>query len=223
MQGRTISRAAIALAVVLVCTAAILFAGAQARQQPPPPVPSPAVPSPAVPSPVVEESSERAATIAGPTIAIETDKGVIEFETYPDDAPKSVAHVVALVEQGFYDGQRIQRAEPGFVVQFGDPQSRDLDKRARWGRGPGDGSGTPIGVAEFSMRRQHVRGAVGMAHAGDPMQADSQIYITLAPHPQLDGLFVVVGQVVRGDDVLERLERGEVIRRVTVSATGAGR
>jgi len=165
-------------------------------------------------------AAQRDPAIAGPRITIETDKGAIVVETFPEDAPKTVAHVVALVEQGFYDGQRLHRAEPQFVVQFGDPQSRDLDKRARWGRGPGDGSGTPIGAAEFSKRRLHVAGAVGMAHAGDPFKADSQIYITRAPLPQFDGLFVVFGQVVSGEDVLARLERGDIVRRVTVGARG---
>ncbi len=57
-----------------------------------------------------------------PVIVVETPKGSFEFETYPNEAPKTVAHIEELVTQGFYDGQRVHRAVPGFVVQFGDPQ-----------------------------------------------------------------------------------------------------
>ena len=57
---------------------------------------------------------------AGPIIVVETTKGTFEFETYPADAPKTVAHVVELVKRGFYDGQRVHRALPGFLVQWGE-------------------------------------------------------------------------------------------------------
>ena len=65
------------------------------------------------------------ANAAGPVIVVETTKGTFAFETYPREAPKTVAHVVALVRRGFYDGQRVHRAVPGFLVQWGDPRSRD--------------------------------------------------------------------------------------------------
>src|SRR5262249_32717833 len=90
-----------------------------------------------------------------PTIVVETSSGVFTIETYPLEAPKTVAHVVDLVRQGFYDGQRIHRAIPGFIVQWGDPRSRDLDREAEWGRGAAASSGKPIGVAEISRKRQH--------------------------------------------------------------------
>jgi hypothetical protein len=61
---------------------------------------------------------------AAPVIVVETSRGTFEVETYPDDAPRTVAHIVALVERGFYDGQRIHRAVPAFVVQWGDPRTR---------------------------------------------------------------------------------------------------
>jgi cyclophilin family peptidyl-prolyl cis-trans isomerase len=125
-----------------------------------------------------------------------------------------VAHVVELVRARFYDGQRIHRAVPGFVVQFGDPQTRDPGKRELWGRGAGAASGTPIGAAEVSRKRRHVRGAVGMAHLGNPARADSQIYITLEPRPDLDGRYAVVGQVISGMEVLPQLQVGDEIRRV---------
>ena len=71
-----------------------------------------------------------------PVIVVETSRGTFAFETYPDEAPRTVKHIVELVRRGFYDGQRVHRAIPGFAVQWGDPQSRDLSKEAVWGRGP---------------------------------------------------------------------------------------
>src|SRR5262245_11667970 len=114
----------------------------------------------------------------GPVIVVDTSRGSFSFETFPSDAPLTVAHVVNLVKTGFYDGQRIHRAISGFVVQFGDPQTRDLSTRALWGRGGAAASGKPIGTAEITRRRLHVQGAVAMAHLGDPAKADSQIYVT---------------------------------------------
>ena len=153
---------------------------------------------------------------AGPVIVIETSRGVIEFETYPEDAPKTVDHILALVKRRFYNGQRIHRAEAKFVIQMGDPQTRDYTKRDMWGRGLGSGSGKPIGVAEISKRRTNVRGAVGMAHAGDPTQADSQFYLLRSNQPPLNGKYVVFGQVISGMDVVAQAQVGDVIKRMYV-------
>jgi cyclophilin family peptidyl-prolyl cis-trans isomerase len=151
---------------------------------------------------------------SGPVIVVETTKGSFEFETYPMDAPKTVAHIIELVKRGFYDGQRIHRALPGFVVQWGDPRSSDLSREADWGRGPEASSGHPIGVSELRRKRLHTLGAVAMAHLGNPALADSQIYVTLANRPDLDNRYTVFGHIVGGDDVPARLERGDLIRRM---------
>ena len=84
---------------------------------------------------------------AGPVVVLETVKGTIEFETYPEDAPKTVARVLELVKKGFYNGLRFHRAEANFVIQVGDPTTRDMSKMATWG---GYGSGKPIGAAEIT-------------------------------------------------------------------------
>ena len=148
---------------------------------------------------------------AGPVLVVETVKGTIEIATYPNEAPKTVEHIVALARRNFYNGQRVHRVVPGFVVQFGDPQTRDMTKRDRWGSG---GSGQAIGVAE--VKRTHRLGAVAAAHPGDPRQADSQMYIAFAPQPKLDRDFTVFGQVISGMDVASKLAVNDIIRRITV-------
>jgi cyclophilin family peptidyl-prolyl cis-trans isomerase len=156
------------------------------------------------------------ANVAGPVIVVETSKGTFAFETYPREAPKTVAHVVALVRRGFYDGQRVHRAIPGFLVQWGDPRSRDAGKEAEWGRGPEASSGKPIGASEISKKRLHLAGAVGMAHPGNPAAADSQMYVTLAKRADLDGYYTVFGRVIAGADVPATMERDDVITRMYV-------
>ncbi len=152
---------------------------------------------------------------AGPVIVLETAKGVIEFETYPEEAPKTVAHIVALVKKGFYNGLRFHRVEPKFVVQIGDPQTRNMQLQDSWGRG---GSGKPVGAAEITKKRRHLRGSVGIGHAGDPKTADSQFYIMLGARPTLDGKYTVFGRVTAGMDVVDRLQRADVLRKATVKA-----
>ena len=153
---------------------------------------------------------------AGPVIVVETTKGTFEFETYPVEAPKTVAHIVDLVTHGFYDGQRVHRALPGFLVQWGDPRSRDLSREADWGRGADASSGKPIGVSELRGKRLHTRGAVAMAHQGNPALADSQIYVTLANRPDLNHRYTVFGHITAGGDVPPRLEPGDLIRKMFV-------
>ena len=99
---------------------------------------------------------------------------------------------------------------------MGRPQSRDTSAEPDWGRGAAASSGHPIGVPEITKKRQHASGAVAMAHPGVPGQADSQIYVTLADRRDLNGKNTVFGQVIAGGDVPARLERGDVIRKMSV-------
>ena len=161
-------------------------------------------------------SSSVSAQPAGPVIVVETSKGAFEFETYPVEAPKTVAHIVDLVKRGFYDGQRVHRALPGFLVQWGDPRSRDLSREADWGRGAEASSGHPICASELRRKRLNTRGAVAMAHQGNPALADSQIYVTLANRPDLNNRYTVFGHIIAGDEVPARLERGDQIRKMYV-------
>jgi cyclophilin family peptidyl-prolyl cis-trans isomerase len=159
-----------------------------------------------------------------PQIVVETSKGTFVVQTYPLEAPRTVAHILNLARRGFYDGLLVHRVVPGFVVQFGDPQTRDPAKRELWGRGDGASSGTPIGASEATKKLTHRTGAVGVAHMGNPARADSQIYITLAPRPDLDGQYTVFAQVVEGSDVPSQLQTGDEIRRAAVrEQTSPGR
>ena len=100
------------------------------------------------------------------------------------------------------------------LVQVGDPQSRNVATEAYWGT---VSSGTPIGVAEISNKHKHVRGAVGMAYAGgDARYADSQFYIMKSASPSLDGRYTIVGRVVSGMDVVDKLQKRDVLKNVTV-------
>jgi cyclophilin family peptidyl-prolyl cis-trans isomerase len=152
----------------------------------------------------------------GPIIVFETSKGSFEVETYPNEAPKTVAHILALVRKDFYNGLRIHRVEPGFVVQWGDPQTRDMTKRELWGTG---GSGTAVGVSEVSKTRPHLAGSVGAAFLSDPRAADSQIYVTLSPQPQLNSRYTVLGHVISGMEVVTQLRVTDMIKRASVKET----
>ena len=157
-----------------------------------------------------------AATVAGPIVTVETVKGTIVFETFPGDAPKSVAHIVALVKRRFYDGTAIHRVVPGQLAQWGDQQSRNAQLREWWGRGAQSGSGNPIGVAEIS-KRKHRLGTVSLAHPGSPASADSQMFFALRASPQWDGKYTIVGQVTSGLELLPKLQVGDRIKKVTVA------
>jgi peptidyl-prolyl cis-trans isomerase B (cyclophilin B) len=148
-----------------------------------------------------EAAPEAAPT--GPLLVIETAHGTITIQTFPEDAPKTVARITELAEAGFYDGLTFHRVVPGFVVQGGDPTGT--------GRG---GSGKTI-PPEFNQR-QHVAGTVAMARTQDPNSADSQFYITLAREPHLDGKYTVFGQVIDGMDAVQAIRQGDTMVHVTV-------
>jgi peptidyl-prolyl cis-trans isomerase B (cyclophilin B) len=150
---------------------------------------------------------------AGPIVVLETAKGVIEIETYPEEAPKTVANFLGLVKRGFYNGLRFHRAEANFVIQIGDPQTRDMSKQASWGSGS---SGKPIGVAEITKKRGHGPGAVGMGHSGVAKDASSQFYITLRAAPSLDAKYAVFGRVISGMDVAAKIQKSDVLKRAYV-------
>lgn len=165
--------------------------------------------------------AQKPAGTTAPIIVIETLKGTVEIQLLPAIAPKSVAHLVDLVRKRFYRGLRVHRVERS-LVQLGDPQSRNVGLKAFWGS---QGSGMPIGVAEISKTESHVRGAVGLAYAGDfkdgaAKNADSQFYILKTAAPSLDGRYAIVGHVIKGMDVVDQWDVGEVIRNCYLKGEG---
>ena len=138
--------------------------------------------------------------------------GVITFEFFPADAPKHVENFLKLAREGFYDGQRFHRVEPGFVVQIGDPQSKTLPMNA-----PGMGTGGPGYTikAEFNSR-PFERGVLGMARSDDPDSAGSQVYLMLGPAPFLNGKYTAFGQVTKGMDVVDKIRVGDRITSIKV-------
>ena len=159
-------------------------------------------------------AKKAAAPAAAPVLVFETEKGTFEIETYPQHAPKTVAHIVALVNRKFYNGLRVHRVVRNFVVQIGDPLTRDMAKKDLWGTG---NSGQPIGVAEFGKGLKHTIGMVSMAHGGDPAKtADSQFFIVIGPASHLDGVHQIWGHVTTGMDVVNKLAVPDRIIRATV-------
>jgi peptidylprolyl isomerase/peptidyl-prolyl cis-trans isomerase B (cyclophilin B) len=139
----------------------------------------------------------------GKHVKIETENGDIIIELYPDVAPNHVASFKALIAKGFYDGLIFHRVIADFMAQGGDP--------AGTGRG---GPGFTM-KAEFNDRK-HVRGTLSMARTHDPDSAGSQFFICFAPASYLDGQYTVFGQVTKGMDVVDKIEVGTVMKRLTV-------
>lgn len=140
---------------------------------------------------------------------VTTSRGVIEIAFYPQKAPNTVASFIELAEQGFFDGTKFHRVEPGVLIQGGDPLSRTDD--------PAVGTGGPGWrlKAEFNDEK-HVAGTVAMARTADPDTAGSQFYIGLVPLPALDGQYTVFGHVVKGMDVVSAIQVGDVITSVKI-------
>jgi peptidyl-prolyl cis-trans isomerase B (cyclophilin B) len=148
-----------------------------------------------------------------PTAVISMEKGgEIVLAFFPQDAPKHVENFLTLAKKGFYDGQRVHRVEPNFVVQFGDPQSKTkpMDDPAMGTGGPGYKI-----KAEFNNRKFE-RGVLGMARSQDPDSGGSQVYIMLGPAPHLNGKYTAFGHVTKGLDVVDQIRVGDRIKSIKV-------
>ena len=131
---------------------------------------------------------------------ITTKFGDIEVELYSDSAPKTVENFKALTKKGFYDGLIFHRIVPGFVIQGGDPYTRNTTNRRRWGTG---GPGWNI-KAEFN-KNTHTRGVLSMARSQDPDSAGSQFFIVLKDSNFLDGQYTIFGKVKSGMDAVDKI------------------
>jgi peptidyl-prolyl cis-trans isomerase B (cyclophilin B) len=135
---------------------------------------------------------------------IETSRGVIELELYPQHAPKTVNNFVFLAKEGFYDDVSFHRVIKNFMIQGGDPTGT--------GRGgPGyrfedEAKGNPL---------KHETGVISMANSG-PNTNGSQFFITHSPQPHLNGRHTVFGKVVRGQDVVDAIQQGDKMLHVEI-------
>ena len=155
---------------------------------------------------VYQEILQRAARAR--TVEIRTVRGTLRVRLDCPRAPLTCISFLDLANQGFYDGLTFHRVVPGFVVQTGDPRA--------------DGYGGPGYTLRDEINRlRYGRGVLGMALAG-PDTGGSQFFITLAPVPRLDGGYTAFGEVVGGDEVLDRIERGDRIESVREVTAGGG-
>lgn len=139
------------------------------------------------------------------TITMETTKGEIVLELYPEHAPKTVNNFVFLSKEGYYDGISFHRVISDFMVQGGDPT--------------GTGMGGPGYKFEDEFTENpltHERCSISMANSG-PNTNGSQFFITHSPQSHLNGKHTVFGKVVKGDDVVDTLAQGDKMEKVTVS------
>ena len=140
--------------------------------------------------------------------SIETNRGFIELELYPQYAPKTVNNFIFLAREGFYDGVTFHRVINNFVIQGGDPT--------------GTGSGGPGYKFEDEVvgnPLKHETGVISMANAGANTNG-SQFFITHSPQPHLNGKHTVFGKVVAGQDVVNAIRQGDTMVRVTIQETG---
>ncbi len=179
----------------ILSAAASLLLGALlpvSAQTPPPPTEAP-VPAPApVPPPPAPATKEVA--------VIKTNKGEMTVEFWSDVAPKTVENFKKLSKEGFYKDTAFHRIIKGFMIQGGDPKTKDASLESAWGTGD---PGYKI-KAEFNERK-HERGVLSMARSNDPDSAGSQFFICLDEASFLDGKYTTFGRVIKGEDVLLKI------------------
>ena len=135
-----------------------------------------------------------------PSGIIETNLGNIEIKLLPELAPEHVRNFVKLAQSKFYDGTLFHRVIPGFMIQGGDPNTKDTNLKSQWGMG---GPGYNI-KAEFNSR-SHLRGIISMARSQDPDSAGSQFFIVTSDSTFLDREYTVFGEVTDGMDVADNI------------------
>jgi peptidyl-prolyl cis-trans isomerase B (cyclophilin B) len=155
---------------------------------------------------------------------IKTSEGEMVAEFWPEVAPNTVENFKKLARSGFYDGTAFHRIVKGFMIQGGDPLTKDPAKESRYGTGD---PGYKI-KAEFNDR-SHERGVLSMARSSNPDSAGSQFFICLANVSRLDHQYTTFGKIIKGDDVLGKIgdtevttsdsgERSKPTKRVTVDS-----
>jgi peptidyl-prolyl cis-trans isomerase B (cyclophilin B) len=131
---------------------------------------------------------------------LKTSKGEMTLEFWSDVAPKTVENFKKLSKQGFYNGTAFHRIIKDFMIQGGDPNTKDPSKEASFGTGD---PGYKI-KAEFNPRK-HEAGVISMARSSDPDSAGSQFFICLGAAPNLDGQYTAFGKLTKGEDILQKI------------------
>lgn len=147
-----------------------------------------------------QEAKETKSVNTNEVAVIKTAYGDMVIEFWPDVAPKTVENFKKLAKSGFYDGTAFHRIVKGFMIQGGDPLTKDASKEALWGTGD---PGYKVN-AEFN-NKSHQRGVLSMARSSDPNSAGSQFFICLGDASFLDNKYTAFGKVIKGDDVLGKL------------------
>jgi peptidyl-prolyl cis-trans isomerase B (cyclophilin B) len=152
--------------------------------------------------PGAEEQKENKTPVntSNEVAVIKTSEGDMIVQFWNDAAPNTIENFKKLARTGFYDGTIFHRIVKGFMIQGGDPNSKDPGKEDKYGEG---GPGYKI-KAEFNDH-SHDRGVISMAREPDPDSAGSQFFICLAPVPRLDHQYTTFGKLIKGDDVLEKI------------------
>ncbi len=151
--------------------------------------------------PACAEDKKETKTVNTAEVAVlKTSEGEMVLEFWPDVAPGHVENFKKLAKQGFYDGTCFHRVIKGFMIQGGDPNTKDDSKKSTWGTG---GPGYQI-KAEFN-KKSHTRGVLSMARSNDPNSAGSQFFICHGAPNFLDGQYTAFGKLIKGDDVLEKI------------------
>jgi peptidyl-prolyl cis-trans isomerase B (cyclophilin B) len=145
------------------------------------------------------------------TATIQTSKGTVVAELFDEEVPGTVANFEKLANTNFYDGTRFHRVIPNFMIQGGDPLSRDANN-PRAGTG---GPGYNIKCETHRNTHKHQSGTLSMAHAGKDT-GGSQFFICHSPQPHLDGVHTVFGQVTSGVEIVNRIQKNDVIESIRV-------
>jgi peptidyl-prolyl cis-trans isomerase B (cyclophilin B) len=192
--------------LILACCAALMIVSAAASAEEP------------------KQSPTMTASNNNEVAVIKTSEGEMVAEFWADVAPNTVENFKKLARQGFFDGTAFHRIVKGFMIQGGDPNTKDLAKESSYGTG---GPGYSI-KAEFN-EKLHEKGVLSMARSSDPNSAGSQFFVMLGRSPHLDRQYTAFGKLIKGEDVLEKIgntevgmsssgERSKPTKRVTVES-----
>jgi len=192
-------RTAVLAANLIAC--AVLGVGLTLGQDSPAPTPTPTPGPAAKPAvPATEKGTMDKPAAKKEVAVIKSSLGTIVFEFLPDAAPKMVENFKDLAKTGFYDGTTFHRVINGFMIQGGDPLSKDNDPS-----NDGTGDGPRKMPAEFSTKYSHKRGMVSTARGSDVNSGSCQFFIVQKDYPSLDNQYTIFGRVLEGLDVVDKI------------------